>query len=330
MGTEEQEEEIMFTRRFSALGLGALVTAALLWTAMPVAAQHGHGGGHGGGHSGGHVGGWGGHHGGWGGHVGGWGGHHGGWGHHGWGWGWGGFGLGLALGYPWGGYYGGSYPYYSYYSYPAYNYYDYYTQPYVYSTPQYAYPSYGTYTYSNPTVPATTYEGAEESSIAADANAAQLNIRVPDANAQIWIEGQKTNQTGTFRQFVSPPLEPNRDYTYHVTARWQRNGREMEQAKDFAIHAGDRMTVDFRNATGSTASTQQLNQTPRTTTPATTSGSTLPPPPLEGSNTTTAPQTPAQPSNTPNRTTAPANPNGSAPQTPAQPANNSNRGPAVP
>ena len=309
----------MLTRRFSALGLGAVATAALLWAAMPAAAQRGHGGGHGGGyHGGGHVGGWGGHYGGWGGHYGGWG-HHGGWG--------------------WGGYYGWGYPSYSYYSYPSYDYYNnYYVQPYVYSVPTYSYPSYDTYTYSNPAVPATTYEGAEESSIATEAsNAAQLNIRVPDAKAQVWIEGQKTNQQGTFRQFVSPPLDPNRDYTYHITARWQQNGREMEQTKDFAVHAGDRLTVDFRNATAS--NTQQLNQTPRTTTPTTTSGSNPPPPPpLDSSNTTTAPanpsgtvpQTPAQPSNTASPTTTPVNPTGTVPQTPAPPANNSNRGPAVP
>lgn len=310
----------MFTRRFSALGLGAVAMAALLWTAMPAAAQR-HGGGHGGGYHGGHVGGWGGHYGS----------HYGGWGRYG---GWGGFGLGLALGYPsWGGYYGWGYPSYSYYSYPSYGYYnDYYIQPYVYGYPAYSYPSYDTYTYSNPAVPAATYEGAEESSITGASNTARLNIRVPDANAQVWIEGQKTNQQGMLRQFVSPPLDPDRNYTYHVTARWQQNGREVEQTKDFAVHAGDRLTVDFRNATASPSNTQQLDQTPRTTTPATTSGSSPPPPPppLDSSDTTTTPQNPAQPLNPAAPTATPAKPNGAVPPTPAPPANNSNRGPAVP
>ncbi len=317
----------MFMRRFSALGLCTLATAALLWSAMPAAAQHHGGGGHGGGHvGGGRVGG---HYGGgWGGHYGGRG-YYGGWGRH-YGWGWGGFGLGLALGYPgWGGYYGWGYPSYSYYAYPSYGYYnDYYAQPYIYSTPSYSYPWYDTYGYSSPSLPATTYEGAEESSMANESpNSAMVDVRVPNPNAQIWIEGQKTNQQGTFRQFVSPPLDPNRDYTYHVRAQWQQNGHEVDQTRDVAVHAGDRITIDFHNTNAqqpSTASTQHLNQTPRsaTSTNADTNNAT--------NANTNNPPAPAQPVNPAPGTSSAANSSGTTSPAPAQPTTKTNQGPAVP
>jgi uncharacterized protein (TIGR03000 family) len=53
------------------------------------------------------------------------------------------------------------------------------------------------------------------------------------------------SQKGTLRQFVTPPVDPGRVYSYQIRARWQQNGQVMDQTKIVQFHAGDRLTVDF-------------------------------------------------------------------------------------
>ena len=80
-------------------------------------------------------------------------------------------------------------------------------------------------------------------------NSAIIDVRVPP-NAQIWFEDQPTTQAGTFREFISPPLEPDRTFTYDVRARWMENGRPVERTRHINVHAGDQLNVDFRAQTG--------------------------------------------------------------------------------
>jgi uncharacterized protein (TIGR03000 family) len=71
-----------------------------------------------------------------------------------------------------------------------------------------------------------------------------LEVRVP-ANAEIWIDGAKTNQTGSFRQFVSPPIEPGRPYTYKVEAKWMDNGQERKRTEDVNVRPGQVVRLDL-------------------------------------------------------------------------------------
>ncbi|HEV3255482.1 MAG TPA: TIGR03000 domain-containing protein [Gemmataceae bacterium] len=73
---------------------------------------------------------------------------------------------------------------------------------------------------------------------------AYLEVQVP-ADAQIWLEGAKTKQTGTSRLFVSPSLNAGEEYTYEVRVRWTQDGREVEQVQQVAVHAGDRLHLTF-------------------------------------------------------------------------------------
>src|SRR5262249_43515588 len=41
----------------------------------------------------------------------------------------------------------------------------------------------------------------------------ELNVRVP-ASAIVWVDTTQTQLTGTFRQFVTPPLAPGQNYAY--------------------------------------------------------------------------------------------------------------------
>lgn len=73
---------------------------------------------------------------------------------------------------------------------------------------------------------------------------AVLEVRVPD-QAEVWIEGQPTKQTGPARTFVSPPLKPGDAYGYEIKARWKERGRDMEQTQSVTVQAGTRVSLTF-------------------------------------------------------------------------------------
>ena len=71
-----------------------------------------------------------------------------------------------------------------------------------------------------------------------------FDLRVP-ADAEVWFNDGKTEQTGAFRQFVTPPLTPRHAGVYDIRCRWQQNGRPMEQTRQVSVHAGERFTINF-------------------------------------------------------------------------------------
>ncbi len=234
----------MLRRWLSTVG-GLVAAAALLLT--PAAGQARHWG----------WGGWG-----WGGYRGfGWGAYRGlGWygGYRGLGWGyypryygryWGGF-------YPYGvGYYGyypayyGSWYYPSYYGslyYPSYYGSSYYPG-FVSSSTYYPTYAYGTtlgytpsYTYGNLST-SGYYDGGT-----LPANRAMVRVEVPRADAEVWIDGQATQQRGTDRLFETPALTTGKSYHYDVRARWTENGQTFDRTRTVHFRPGERVTVDFR------------------------------------------------------------------------------------
>jgi uncharacterized protein (TIGR03000 family) len=177
-------------------------------------------------------------------------------------------------GYYGSGYYGGGYwPNYSGYRYgysPYYYGYDRgYYSPYYYSSDQWSTPGnfnqggyYNpSYSYSGSGSPA--YWQGDMSGYGAtegmgDPNAVHISARVP-ADAEIWVEGQKTSQRGPDRFFVSPPLTPGKTYTYDIKARWKQDGRDMERERHLTVRAGENYTVDFLRSsdTGRTTTSSQ-------------------------------------------------------------------------
>ena len=74
---------------------------------------------------------------------------------------------------------------------------------------------------------------------------ALMAVRVP-ANAEVWVEGDKTSQTGTARSFISPPLETGKRFTYDIRARWMgADGKPVDQTRQVKVEAGRRAMVDF-------------------------------------------------------------------------------------
>lgn len=75
---------------------------------------------------------------------------------------------------------------------------------------------------------------------------AYLRIRVP-ANAELWINNdEKRTQKGATREFMTPALDPDRIYVYHVKARWlEEGGIEVQKTLRVRTIAGTRVTVNF-------------------------------------------------------------------------------------
>jgi len=71
-----------------------------------------------------------------------------------------------------------------------------------------------------------------------------LNFTVP-GDAKISFGGTPTAVTGTRRQFVSPPIQPGREYTYDLQVSWKQDGREVTRTRQITVHAGDVVNLTF-------------------------------------------------------------------------------------
>jgi uncharacterized protein (TIGR03000 family) len=154
----------------------------------------------------------------------------------------------------WGNYGYPSTSYSSGYYYPYYNY--------DYSSDVYAAPSYSE---TAPYYYTTTGNMADQN------QRVTVDVQVP-ADAQLWFNGQQTNDTGPQRSFMSPPVAPGQNYTYDLRARWMQNGQPVDQTQHITVRAGEHRRVDFpmANATpGQPAPTTPTSTTPSSALPAT-------------------------------------------------------------
>jgi uncharacterized protein (TIGR03000 family) len=242
------KEVVMFRR--ACLGTALTALAVLLWNPAVVLAQrHGGGGAHpGGGARGGGE--WRGGGEGW--RGGGWGGE---WGH-GEGGEWTRWGLALGLGgwpgyyrwadypygnYGWGGSYGSPYYYNGYSDYPPADYY----------AGQGMTGRYSSFYPQEMEAPASTTRQDEFPAL--------VSVRVP-ADAEVFFDGDKTQQKGSYRLFVSPPLHADNSYNYKIRAHWKENGKDVDQTRTVPIHAGDRITVNFIDKARSAAPAAEASE----------------------------------------------------------------------
>jgi uncharacterized protein (TIGR03000 family) len=65
------------------------------------------------------------------------------------------------------------------------------------------------------------------------------------ADAEVWVEGQKTTETGAVRLFESPPVTPGHKYLYRIRARWTDNGHPADEVRDITVFPGSNVDVDF-------------------------------------------------------------------------------------
>ncbi len=76
-------------------------------------------------------------------------------------------------------------------------------------------------------------------------NAAHLQLLVPE-NAEVFVAGSRTTQTGKTREFATPPLTPGKGYTYTISVRYTGpDGRPVNDTRDINFRANDWFTIDF-------------------------------------------------------------------------------------
>jgi uncharacterized protein (TIGR03000 family) len=71
---------------------------------------------------------------------------------------------------------------------------------------------------------------------------ALINLSVPEG-ATVWFDDAKTQQTGQFRQFVSPPLAAGGEFAYDVKATWNQDGKEVTRTRHIPVHAGEVLNI---------------------------------------------------------------------------------------
>jgi len=167
-----------------------------------------------------------------------------------------GYGLGTGLGYGLANYgfgYGYGYPY-------SRGYYgsSYYGGGYAYAPSYvggYAYPATGNYAAApvyGPTYAANTMSSYQSfySGPQGDPNAAQIRVLVPDPNAQVLFDGTPTQQRGTYRVFVTPPLRSGKESHYTVSASWMENGQRVNRERRVTVSPGAQVTVNLGEGGG--------------------------------------------------------------------------------
>jgi len=152
---------------------------------------------------------------------------------------------GLYIGPNYGGY-GGYGPYNNYYGRYGYGNYGYGNYGYPYYGNRYGGWSgyYGNYGNNYNMNPYNSYYPPTQQ-VTPPSATAQVQVIVPDANAEVWFQGVKMTQTGTNRTFTTPMLQGGYSYDYEVTARWMQNGQPMTQTRHVNLHPGESMVVDF-------------------------------------------------------------------------------------
>jgi uncharacterized protein (TIGR03000 family) len=138
---------------------------------------------------------------------------------------------------------------YSYYNYPS-VYYGYPSYYYSYPSGYYTYPSDvylnlngGDYYYGDASPPSEYVVSRPVSDVA------RLEIRLPDPQGTIWVQGKEMTSAGTVRQFKSPQLDPAQQYTYTVKAQWHDNERLFEDERQVKVQANALAVVDFNQPT---------------------------------------------------------------------------------
>ena len=73
---------------------------------------------------------------------------------------------------------------------------------------------------------------------------ARIRVRLPEPNAVVLFDGQKTQQTGRERSFATPPLEKG-TYAYQIRATWNQGGQPVTQERTVNVGPGTDVVVDF-------------------------------------------------------------------------------------
>jgi len=78
--------------------------------------------------------------------------------------------------------------------------------------------------------------------------------------ATVTLSGTQADRTSGVRMFTSPPLDPNKTYTYRAKATWtDQSGKSMTREKEVDVRAGQQVTIDLSQADAGNQSDQNNN-----------------------------------------------------------------------
>ena len=84
---------------------------------------------------------------------------------------------------------------------------------------------------------------------AADVKAGPLEveIRVPRADAKVFIDGAESKGEGRVRKFATPELEAGREVRYEIRVEWTVGGLTTTHTQTITGRAGGRVVVDVKD-----------------------------------------------------------------------------------
>jgi uncharacterized protein (TIGR03000 family) len=89
----------------------------------------------------------------------------------------------------------------------------------------------------------------------------RILVRVPP-DADVLFDGNATQQKGADRMFETPSLDPNKSYSYDVTAQWKdQNGQQHKEKRTVQPMPGRTVVVNFmQSQQGQPGSEQPLRK----------------------------------------------------------------------
>jgi uncharacterized protein (TIGR03000 family) len=73
---------------------------------------------------------------------------------------------------------------------------------------------------------------------------ALIIVKLP-AEAELWFDGFKTSQGGSYRQFLTPPLQSANNFRYLIQARWLIHDAELSRSEEVQVTPGGTVVVNF-------------------------------------------------------------------------------------
>jgi uncharacterized protein (TIGR03000 family) len=72
-----------------------------------------------------------------------------------------------------------------------------------------------------------------------------VRLMLPNPSARVWFDGSPTEQQGSDRLYISPPIDPNKNYTYTIKASWMENGKEVTKEQKLSVRANQQAMASF-------------------------------------------------------------------------------------
>jgi len=75
-------------------------------------------------------------------------------------------------------------------------------------------------------------------------DAAIVIVKLP-AEAELWFDDTRTNLDGSYRRFVTPPLEAGHQQAYTLRVRWHIKDADLTRVEKIRVEPGKTVTVNF-------------------------------------------------------------------------------------